>query len=181
MYISHICLVLDVSINNVWLRSSHSMSVLLQQRSTLAMNCTCPPQHPMMQCRLSRLLLLQLNQCWGCVEKGWKKSVLVRSISQPDLVSEAGVQTLSAALTPHIKQAQKPQHNKGEKVCLGERYLIIVPPLLCLNDKGPHIRNGHLYRALAGGFLLRDQVRRGGRGEAHMDIRLRRGGMGGRL
>lgn len=85
------------------------------------------------------------------------------------------------ALTPYIKQAQTSQHKKGEKICLGERYLVIIPPLFWLNDKGPHIRNGHLYRALAGGLILRDQVRRRGGGGAHLDLRLRGGERGKRL
>lgn len=85
------------------------------------------------------------------------------------------------ALTQYIKQAQTCQHNKGERVCLGESYLVIIPPLFWLNDKGPNIRNGHLYGALARGLIVRDQVkRRGGRG-AHLDLRLRGGGRGKRL
>lgn len=62
-----------------------------------------------------------------------------------------------------------------------QSYLIIIPPLLWLNDKCPHIRNGHLDCALARGLILCDQVRRGGYGSVHLDLRLRGDGRGKRL
>lgn len=94
------------------------------------------------------------------------------------------------ALTPYISKtgtdfsAQKKEKikKKGRRWFVwGESYLVIIPPLFWLNDKGPHIRNGHLYRALARGLILHDQVRRRGGGGAHLDLRLRGGGRGERL
>lgn len=69
----------------------------------------------------------------------------------------------------------------SDKTWWSQSYLIIIPPLLWLNDKCPHIRNGHLDCALARGLILCDQVRRGGYGSVHLDLRLRGGGRGKRL
>lgn len=66
-------------------------------------------------------------------------------------------------------------------ICLGKGYLIIVPPLFCLNDKSPHIRYGHLYGTLARGLILHDQVRRRDVGGVHLDLKWRCGGRENRL
>lgn len=74
------------------------------------------------------------------------------------------------------------QHKmKEEEICCAQSYLVIISPLLWHNDKGSHIRNGHLYSALARGLILCDLFRRGGRGSTHLDFRLRGGGRGKRL
>lgn len=68
-----------------------------------------------------------------------------------------------------------------QKVRPSESYLVIIPPLLWLNDKRPHMRYGHLDRALAWGLLPLNHVRGRRAGNAYLDLRLGGGGRRERL
>lgn len=89
--------------------------------------------------------------------------------------------TGNAVLTPYVNKHKLLSTKRGEKICLWNSYLIIVPPLFWLNDKGPHIGNCHLYGVLARALILCDKVRGRDGGGAHLDLRLRGSGRGNRL